>query len=358
MSKNRWCATLALLLAPVLCVGCRSQLGAVYDVKTGKATASDVAPERVAIDQPPVTQASFAPPRVDANTPAPRRTLNVGENPLPEPTRDEAFAAVLDDLQAVGAQSQVAQQELLAQLQQAEPAHWESIARRFRSTVAYQQQLSTGLPTEPADGLRHAGHVNAALSSQPLRRAEPRRQPQADPAPTTPTDTSATGMPSTREYQLAPQSQPAGQSQSAGQSQPAMHSQPMQGQPGYGQPPAPEIPQQSNQPSAMHQPSMPHQTAPTQMMAKPPAMEADSPQSAARGAVRLASVEMEVTSGAGATQPMVVNNPYHDDPVTTSHVGRSSNQSPPPTRRLPITPKTASEAMAEAIALAEAESTA
>lgn len=166
-----------LLTATSSLVGCRSQLGSVYSVATGKTTAADVLPGDVGRQSfpaaprtgasPTVTQASFAPPQLGQSVTNNTTPGAVG-SPLSEPSRDQAFTAVLGDLQSIGAQNPAAQQELLTQLQKSDPKHWDAIVRRFKSTLAYNRHLNVdqkpkALPathTEeaPRDSASHSAH--------------------------------------------------------------------------------------------------------------------------------------------------------------------------------------------------------
>ena len=155
-----------ILVGLVLCAGCRSQFGTVYGVASGRTTAEELLPPRaggatrsVAQGSSPanvVSQTAFAPPPVgalspaeDASSPASNITAVsvpdvTRQNPLPTPTRDEATAAVLGDIQQLGLENPAAQQELLRQLQATDPSHWALIVKRFKSTLALHKQLKQG----------------------------------------------------------------------------------------------------------------------------------------------------------------------------------------------------------------------
>lgn len=154
---TRICLIVAALLVSA---GCQSKLGVFYGAATGKTDASDLAPasrlqRNRAITAAPahtdgeslaVSQASFAPPPLAGSSTAPAPAANtasvtVRRDPLPEPTHDEALAMVLGDLQQIGAENPAAQQELMRQLQDAQPGHWPLIVKRFRSTLALHEQL-------------------------------------------------------------------------------------------------------------------------------------------------------------------------------------------------------------------------
>lgn len=180
--------------------GCRSQLGSVYGVATGKTTAEDIIPPGVG-RQPvsaannlarngasqPVTQASFAPPPSgDANASelqtAPVTTTV--SNSLVSPTRDQAFQSVIGDLQQIGAANPQAQQELLRQLQTADPKHWDLIVRRFKSDLAYHQQLKSVRRIN----VRPAGHTGSHTSESQTSASHSTHRPAlsaSHPYPTT-----------------------------------------------------------------------------------------------------------------------------------------------------------------------------
>ncbi len=190
------------VLGSLLLTGCQSQLGTVYSVASGRTTAADVLPPRVessgvsamagAVEPPTVTQASFSPPPLansqdsppaqpavplaQATTP---QTVTARRDPLPEPTREQAMASVMDYVLQLGVENPDAQQVLLQQLQDADPGHYQLIARRFRSTLAYNRQLGrqTRVATAPKPRGEHFApppvsvpteHSPAGSSTRPL----------------------------------------------------------------------------------------------------------------------------------------------------------------------------------------------
>lgn len=271
--------------------GCQSQLGAVYGVATGKTTVDDILPanQKVAVARaqragaaaPSVAQAAFAPPPTPGAPAAAgsspvtaAQPIAPGQNPLPEPTRDEAFALIIGDLQQIGAQNPTAQQELLRQLQAAEPGHWQSIVRRFRSTLAYQEQLKppvrTALQPAAANASAPFPVPSTQLPTQPPAQQQP--QPTAAQRPIS-----------------APSSPSAGHASHA-------------------------------TPSAVMPPVMPEPPAVSQVGWD--GREGDKPQVQLASAHSRASppvqpaVQPAIQSATPATtQPMVVANPYRDEPA-------------------------------------------
>ena len=67
-------------------------------------------------------------------------SLEPSASNLPK-TRNEATAAVLDELQQIGAIDHDAQQQLMADLREAKPEHWPLIVKQYHSALAYRQQL-------------------------------------------------------------------------------------------------------------------------------------------------------------------------------------------------------------------------
>ncbi len=57
-------------------------------------------------------------------------------------TQEEALAGVLDQLQQIGAIDPQAQQELMADLKNAKPEHYQLIVDQFRAALAYREQLA------------------------------------------------------------------------------------------------------------------------------------------------------------------------------------------------------------------------
>lgn len=158
--------SLGLLVASLSVLsGCRSQLGTVYEVATGKTTAADVLPQRptptagqptmAASQEAPVGHANFAPPALPGAPPQPMQTSTatapsntpaglthaVGRNPLPEPTREQAMDAVLGDLQLLSRENPAAMQELLRRMESTPPGEWQALARRMHADLAVNRSL-------------------------------------------------------------------------------------------------------------------------------------------------------------------------------------------------------------------------
>ena len=273
--------------------GCRSQLGAVYSVATGKTTADDVLPpnpQRLA-GAPGVTQTAFEPPPIaGAGSPQPippgstKQPLPVGADPLPQPTRDEAFGAVLSELQKLSVENPAAQQELLRRLQDADPGHYELIVRRFKSTLAYHDQLAkprdarTMIASQESSPLHLVSH-GAGLSNVQPGSGSRQTMPGASG------DQSRTAM---EPSHLNPYRQPS-------QSTPPQANEPYQTRRQLGEPSTFQqtpYPETSHLPAESSRQSQGHEGNP------------------AIGSVRLASAESAVDPN-----PMVVNNPYRDQPV-------------------------------------------
>ncbi|TWT31293.1 hypothetical protein KOR34_46690 [Posidoniimonas corsicana] len=172
----RICLTILICLAGPLSLGCRTSLKSFAKGTTGQ------------LEAPSVAGRAPAPPPADAA-------------PLVEPTREQAFAAVLDDLQAIGKDNPAAQQQLLTQLAESDPAHWEGLVTRARSTMLYQRQLAG----EPAKGdvMQASGQQTARVdvASNPTTRGAGRNAPDASAPPlpsrpeTWPTQTYETQQP-------------------------------------------------------------------------------------------------------------------------------------------------------------------
>jgi len=57
-------------------------------------------------------------------------------------TTEEAMAAVMDELQQIGAVDHAAQQKLMANLHAAKPEHWPRMVQQFQSALAFREQLA------------------------------------------------------------------------------------------------------------------------------------------------------------------------------------------------------------------------
>lgn len=279
--------------------GCRSPLGTVYSVATGKTTANDVLPQQPTpplTAGAPVTQANFAPsmngdPAGTAAAMSPANTHAVGRNPLPEPTREEAFAAVLSDLQQIGMESPAAQQELLRQLQAADPGHWDLIVRRFRSTLAYSQQLNQQPGTQqqnmtPPTAIASRPAQPNAPSSMASYQPPPAALPTQQPNSTTVAPNSATPISPTR---VMPRGTSDGGPVRLPSTTPPAQSLPAQTPPTLKPLPAVTLPADSSARNANH----------LQPMKPGPANR-----------VQLASAETNVATGGSQPQPQVISNPY------------------------------------------------
>ncbi|MEM6329288.1 MAG: hypothetical protein AAF790_03450 [Planctomycetota bacterium] len=209
------------IAASLVCVaGCQSQLGSVYGVASGKTTAADVLPSqehlarreagRSAASAPPVSRASFAPPPLDG--PAEERFDRGGPSggpaapiarrgPLPEPTFDEAWAAVMPELTRLRDENPAAHAALLSQLQAAEPGHFELIARRFRSDMAYAAQLRESAPQTMLASAA-AGSGTRSPSSYPA--SYPAAYPAGNPPQASPPLAQPTGGRATPAWGEAP----------------------------------------------------------------------------------------------------------------------------------------------------------
>lgn len=139
---------LLFVLLALTVVGCQSALRNVAQATTGKLQAPDVPPHNQGevAQSSHVTPASGVPASGESAASVPAegagpRMIPPGAEPLVEPTREEAFQQVLADLQEMGRRDPTAQQDLLSQLEHADPAHWESLVLRKRSELNYQQQF-------------------------------------------------------------------------------------------------------------------------------------------------------------------------------------------------------------------------
>jgi len=191
----------------LVCTGCRSQLGSVYGVATGRTTAEELLPPRAggaarpvsqaSATEPAVSQTSFAPPPVgappvvaDSGAATPLAGNVMRQNPLAEPTRDEAFAAVLGDIRQLGAENPAALQDLLKQLDTTEPGHWQSLVKRYKADLAMHRQLKQGpaheLPIAHAahstPSMGHSTGHSTAHAAPAIEQAQPAGVPETKPA--------------------------------------------------------------------------------------------------------------------------------------------------------------------------------
>lgn len=190
----RCCAAAGLLV--LTATGCRGNLGSAFAVATGRADIARLTGEtptragsnteavnQAPVSQAPVNQASFAPPTSAGLFEAVDPATN---NPAAPPSRDEAFAAVLPQLQELAATNPAAQKRLLEQMQSADPAHWPLLIQRLRADLAVHQQLNE----DTGDAATPAGHQEAASPAMPDQ-ASTKRAVDAMPAPSAPTPTFA-----------------------------------------------------------------------------------------------------------------------------------------------------------------------
>lgn len=134
--------------------GCRSPLGFV--AKTATRNAIDVPTSHVVVVPPD----SEVPSEGKTTT---GRVVPKPGSPLAMPSREEAFAQILGDLESLGAENPQAQRELLAQLKEADPDHWDLLVRRFRSDLAYHKQIKgTDANDSGRDGVMIARQESAA----------------------------------------------------------------------------------------------------------------------------------------------------------------------------------------------------
>ncbi|MCA9230966.1 MAG: hypothetical protein KDA57_09960 [Planctomycetales bacterium] len=85
-------------------------------------------------------------------------------------TQEEAMAAVLDELQQIGAIDQTAQQQLMADLREAKPEHWPLIVKQFQSALKYRQQLAA---RESPNTLQQSASSSLAKYSEAMRPPAP-----------------------------------------------------------------------------------------------------------------------------------------------------------------------------------------
>ncbi|NOY29392.1 MAG: hypothetical protein GXP28_04210 [Planctomycetes bacterium] len=71
----------------------------------------------------------------------PAESLEPGLSDAPQ-TTEEAMAAVMDELQQIGAVDHAAQQKLMANLHAAKPEHWPRMVQQFQSALAFREQLA------------------------------------------------------------------------------------------------------------------------------------------------------------------------------------------------------------------------
>ncbi|WP_145282623.1 hypothetical protein [Pirellulimonas nuda] len=104
----------------------------------------------------------------------------------PEPSRDEAFAQILGDLQEIGAADPEAQRLLMEQLQQAKPSLWPLMVQQFKSTLAYSRQLRAEQPLQdqrPGDWPGQAGETRIAARPSDPAPGDAQASPATAPTP-------------------------------------------------------------------------------------------------------------------------------------------------------------------------------
>lgn len=116
--------------------------------------------------------------------------------PIEEPTREEAFAQVLDDLQQIGATDPGAQQQLLTQLQQVKPSLWPVTVQQFKSTLAYASSLRNESSPDRVPGSPPMGPPGGFNPDGGTRLASRTEVAPRTPAPTPPTSSPSSQMPS------------------------------------------------------------------------------------------------------------------------------------------------------------------
>jgi len=77
----------------------------------------------------------------DLATRSPVESLEPNVDSTPQ-TTEEAMAAVMDELQQIGAIDHAAQQKLMANLHEAKPEQWPRIVEQFQSALAFREQLA------------------------------------------------------------------------------------------------------------------------------------------------------------------------------------------------------------------------
>ncbi|MEM8864222.1 MAG: hypothetical protein AAGF31_01595, partial [Planctomycetota bacterium] len=314
-----------VLLGVTATGGCRSSVGSVYSVATGQTTAEDIMPAARAgapPKVPEVTQTAFAPPPVagvtqqaavanpvsTASPPvASRPAVAVGQNPLPEPTREQAFAAILADLQQIGAENPAAQQVLLKQLEAAEPGNWQAIVRRFRSTLAYHDQLTTQ-PERLTHIASQADHTHDHAKGSGSRGAE---SPAAMMQAAAGTTALSQSLPAAR---MASVPQPYFPPQTPSDPAPAPQATPQWASPNKARP-ASALPARALPTTDPHTPTR---------MPPPQASVPHTP-----GAIRLASAESTIHPGSRQPRPMVVENPYGDVAMASDQRDAQPSYQPP-----------------------------
>ncbi|MEM9184980.1 MAG: hypothetical protein AAGB00_00620 [Planctomycetota bacterium] len=323
---------LGCLLLATAAGGCRSQVGTLYSVASGNTTADDVLPGRDVAAATAgamssraevaskgvrgVTQAAFAPPplagevaRSPAFTSAARRVVPVGANPLPEPSRDEALQAVMADLQRLAATNPAAHQELVRRLDGAKFGLWPSIARRFNSDLAINQQLTGRSIVDAAPVAGVAPVTHTAPSPGDTQPAAGVGLVPHTPVAHAPASRAAEGSGARAPWQPPAVTVPAAAVPPSAYRPSAMPPSPTQRAPAQRAPTQPSPHEAYRRPAA--EPA--YQPAPTESNAYPPATSRQQP--IGRGdtaTVRLASAESAVVEPMGSDpSPMVVANPYN-----------------------------------------------
>ncbi|MCA9236190.1 MAG: hypothetical protein KDA44_12015 [Planctomycetales bacterium] len=99
------------------------------------------------------------------------------------PTSDEAFADVLGELRAIGAIDPAAERELLQELHDAKPEHYQLVVDQFRAALAYRKQLAARdaerLQRQRDDETQHA---ETQLAAYAQRQANSANRPWPDSA--------------------------------------------------------------------------------------------------------------------------------------------------------------------------------
>lgn len=113
----------------------------------------------------------------------------------------EAMRQVIGELQELGAMDPAAQERLMADLRQTDPAWWPMVVQQFRAAVAYRRQAERRPPGDAGPGDRGPGDdgqvrtVSGTIFPGTGIDTQPRRPPPSDPAQPPPRVPAPAGRP-------------------------------------------------------------------------------------------------------------------------------------------------------------------
>ena len=125
------------------------------------------------------------------------------ELPRPQPTEQQAMAGVLEELMEIGKIDAAAQQDLMRDLDRAQPSHWPLLVRQYQAALNYRQQLES----------QNAATISADKATQPRSLPQQKSAEEILLEPSTTTTVAATGTHSAVTNTLRAPSQAADRTQ-------------------------------------------------------------------------------------------------------------------------------------------------